>query len=272
MSSPARRSASQISALDRREHKYIRETFAELGYVVVKKLIARVHVREMRRLVSQALVPLTGPAEFEAEVGYPGAPSSMYVEGGESPRRLLHAYSRNDAFARTATASQIHKILFELMATPDILLSQNHHNCIMTKYPGYSSETNWHQDIRYWSFDRPELVSIWCALGDESQDNGALAVIPGSHKLVVARGRLDRDLFLRPDLKVNRDLIATQTQVELEPGDVLFFHCRLFHSAAKNLTDDIKLSLVFTYHTFDNLPIPGTRSSRYPAIHLTESV
>ena len=135
----------------------------------------------------------------------------------------------------------------------------------MTKHPGYSSTTHY-QDIRYWSYDRPELISVWLALREERDGNGALWVIPGSHQLRLDRGRLDRDLFLRPELPGNAELIGQAKLVELEPGDVLFFHCRLFHAAGKNDGDRVKLSAVFTYHTNDNPPIPGTRSSQYPPI------
>ena len=56
--------------------------------------------------------------------------------------------------------------------------------------------------------------------------------------------------------------------VELEQGDALFFHCRTFHAAGMNLTEEPKLSCVFTYHTGDNRPIPDTRSAQYPSIVL----
>ena len=75
----------------------------------------------------------------------------------------------------------------------------------MTKHPGFSSATLWHQDVRYWSFQRPELISVWFALGDETAENGALRVIPGTHLLDVQAQRLDAELFLRPDLpKIRR--------------------------------------------------------------------
>ena len=98
--------------------------------------------------------------------------------------------------------------------------------------------------------------------------NGALKVIPGSHRAQIDRGRLDSVLFLRPELEENRKLIEQARTVELEAGDTLFFHCRLFHAAGMNLTDDVKLSAVFTYHTDDNQPIPATRSAQLPSIPL----
>ena len=79
------------------------------------------------------------------------------------------------------------------------------------------------------------------------------------------RGRLDSALFLRPELSANAELIAGACAVPLEPGDALFFHCRLFHAAGMNLTDLVKLSPVFTYHLGDNRPIPETRSAQLPS-------
>ncbi len=136
----------------------------------------------------------------------------------------------------------------------------------MTKYPSYSSATLWHQDIRYWSFDVPELISMWVALGEERSDNGALRVVPGSHAIDIDRGRLDRNLFLRPELTENQSLITQAQVVELEPGDALFFHCRAFHAAGPNRTAEPKLSCVFTYHRQSNQAIPGTRSATYPSV------
>jgi phytanoyl-CoA hydroxylase len=214
------------------------------------------------------LNPVLGPAEFEADLGYPGAPADPGEPGGETPRRLLHAYSRDKVFRHWATGQLVGDHLRRLFGRQDVYLSQCHHNCIMTKHPRHSSATLWHQDIRYWSFDRPELISVWLALGRETTDNGALQVIPGSHKMDVEQGRLDSALFLRTDLEENQVMIGQAKPLELEPGDVLFFHCRSFHAAGMNLTDELKMSLVFTYHTGDNKPISRTRSARLPGILL----
>ena len=242
--------------------------FASQGYIVRKGLIPRTTIAKLKTVTEQALDPLIGPVEFEAELGYPGAPATREASGGDTPRRLLHAYARDSVFSELATSPLIRDTLVAVMDTEDVHLSQNHHNCVMTKHPGYSSSTSWHQDIRYWSFDRAELVSIWCALGNETRENGALSVIPGSHIEDVERGRLDRDLFLRTDVAENQRLLERQVQVELDVGDVLFFHCRLFHAAGRNMSDAVKYSAVFTYHDGDNHPIPGTRSERYPSIPL----
>ena len=242
------------------------DAFARDGFLVARGLASNATVHAMTEVVLNALKPLQAPVEYEWEVGYPGAPPARDAVGGNTPRRLLHAYTRDSVFRQWVSNSAMTTILRTLMGTQQVRMSQCHHNCVMTKHPGFSSETSWHQDIRYWSFDAPELVSVWLALGRESAENGALRVIPGSHCLELDRGRLDAKLFLRPELEENQALIAAATVVELEPGDVLFFHCKVFHAAGQNRTDRVKLSPVFTFHSADNQPIPGTRSDQYPSI------
>ncbi len=250
-----------------------RSQFARQGYVIVPGLIPAGLRDSVSSFIAGALDPLQGPAEFEADVGYPGAPAHRDAPGGQTPRRLLQAYSRDECLRQLATSPEIGRTLAALMhiegeSDDGVCLSQCHHNCVMTKYPGFSSATLWHQDIRYWSFDRRDLISVWFALGEENRHNGSLRVIPGTHTLDLERGRLDKDLFLRPELPDNRALIEQSEAVSLAPGDVLFFHCRLFHAAGMNRSDTVKLSPVFTYHAASNQPIPDTRSARYPSIEL----
>jgi phytanoyl-CoA hydroxylase len=244
------------------------EDFAADGFVVLRRLVAPADCDAIAAEVDAALHPVLAPAEFEADVGYPGAPRSREAVGGDTPRRLLNAYSRFAALRPLVTGGRVARHLRAVMGTDRVQLSQCHHNCVMTKAPGFSSITLWHQDIRYWSFERPELVSLWLALGDETADNGALQVIPGTHREIFAAERLDDARFLRPELAENQALIARARSVELAKGDVLIFHCRAFHAAGRNVTDRVKLSCVFTYHAEDNRPLAGTRSAQYPSIEL----
>ena len=249
------------STLDNRQ-------FAEQGYLVRRGLCPASLCETLRAVTEEHLREVRGPVEFEADVGYPGAPESKADEGGLTVRRLLSACSRDAAYRQWATSPEVFEQLRNLFGRSDIEVSQNHQNCVMTKHPGHSSATLWHQDIRYWSFDEPELISVWLALGDETERNGALQVIPGSHLLELDRGRFDSALFLRPELEANRALLEQALPVVLEQGDVLFFHCRLFHAAGMNLTQQTKFSPVFTYHLSDNRPIPNTRSAKLPGIRL----
>lgn len=254
---------SQVVELDRRQ-----DDFASAGFVVRKGFCPLTVCTSVLAEVRSQLDPVLAPAEFEADVGYPGAPISRAVAGGRTPRRLLSAVSRFPTLKAFAISHQVKAEIQALLGAANVSLSQAHHNCVMTKSPDHSSATLWHQDVRYWSFDRPELVSMWVALGEENVHNGSLRVIPGSHLLDLDRGRFDHALFLRPEVTENKPLLRTAKLIELDPGDVLFFHGRLFHAAGPNRTQQVKLSAVFTYHATDNKPIPGTRSAQFESVEL----
>ncbi len=236
------------------------------GYFVARGLFSADEIRALVELINRSLNPALAPVEFEADVHYPGAPRSRTAPGGQTPRRLLHAFGRDPLFQNVGRHPQVVALLSALMRAEKIRLSQNHHNCVMTKHPGFSSITSWHQDIRYWRFDRRELVSTWLALGAETRENGGLLVIPGSHTLDFEPGQFDASLFLRTDLETNEALLAKAVVVELQAGDMLFFHSRTLHAAGQNETDMVKRSLVYTYRADDNQPIPETRSAVYEDI------
>lgn len=244
-----------------------RAAFHRDGYLVMRGLANHEETLRLREIAGQHLAELIAPIEYEIDVQYPGAPSDPAAPEAKTSRRLLQSYARHEAFRDWATCDRVDEVLCSLFDSGEpVMLSQCHHNCVMTKTPGYSSVTLWHQDNRYWSFDREDLISAWLALGEENKNNGCLRVIPGSHRLELEPGRFDASLFLRPDLPKNKALISESVVVELEEGDVLFFHSRLFHAAGRNLTDETKLSLVFTYHQADNKPILGTRSARFTSV------
>ena len=239
--------------------------FARDGFVVVRGLGEARLCRRMLDVTLEGLHRRIEPVELEADVHYPGAPDSREVAGGETVRRLKQAHSRDYAFTEWMTRPALVGRLQQLLG-PEIVCPLAHHNCVMTKHPAYSSETGWHQDIRYWSYARPELVTVWLALGVERERNGCLRVIPGSHQMPIDRSRFDEAVFFREDLAENQALIETARPVELEPGDVLFFHCRTLHAASRNLSEETKYSVVFTFRAADNPPLGGTRSAASPEL------
>lgn len=243
------------------------ERFERDGYVIARGLAPAERVAQLRALAIRDLSSAVAPVEYEADVGYPGAPPSKQAAGGGTVRRLLHAYERDAAFAAWARDAAVVARLHQLLDAP-LVLPLAHHNCVMTKQPSFSSETHWHQDIRYWAYTRPQLISVWLALGQETRANGCLLVLPGTHRMTLARERFDERSFLRPDLAQNRALIDRAVPVVLAPGDALFFHALTLHAAGRNATDATKFSLVFTYRPSDNPPLAHTRSAASPEVAL----
>lgn len=241
--------------------------FHEQGFLVIRKIVDPQVCARMKSVALKQLEEAAEPLEFEADVGYQGAPASRDAFGGRTVRRLRGAFDRDECFHEWALATHLIDILHQLM-DEKVCLTLAHHNCIMTKHPQFGTATGWHRDIRYWSFQKPDLISVWLALGPEDTDNGGLLFIPGSHRLKMKQEQMDEADFLRPDHAKNQVLFKLGRPLLLNPGDVALFHSGLFHAGGRNNTNQLKTSVVFAYHGESNAPIPGTKSAAAPDLLL----
>lgn len=237
------------------------------GFVVVPNFIPRDALEALRHVAHEQLAVRQPPLELEADLKYPGAPPSQNAAGGQTVRRLLDAYGRDPLFALWGVAPGIGDWMHAYFRE-DVLMSRAHHNCLMTKHPRYGSMTGWHRDIRYWSFAREDLVSVWMALGEETSDNGGLWFVPRSHAMTFGEDQFDSAKFFRLDRTDNAEIVRSAVPARLAPGDTVFFHCNTLHSAGQNRSDAVKLSLVYTYHGVGNTPKAGTRSASKAELRL----
>ena len=111
------------------------------------------------------------------------------------------------------------------------------------------SEFPYHQDYPYWYAVTPEhageLATVVVFLDDASAENGAIRVLPGSHKLgPAARDRAASDQFLCDAAKLDR---AGEVPVEVEAGSMVFFGSLLVHRSSPNTSDAHRRALLYTY-------------------------
>ena len=76
------------------------------------------------------------------------------------------------------TNSRLLDVMQDLLGDTVIL----RHSHFFVKLPGDGKRVSWHQDSSYWPLSRSKVVSAWLAIDDSALDNGAMQVIPGSHK------------------------------------------------------------------------------------------
>jgi len=236
------------------------------GYLRLANCLSTSEVSLLRSKTSEHLSSRVQPYELEAEVNYPGAPNSVHATGGNTIRRLLNANVRDEVYSQVASHSSVVNSIQKILQCESLYLNPNHHNCIMTKQPEFSSKTLWHRDTRYWNFNNKYLVNSWIALGNEKKENGAMYILPGSHRWEVEDDALDAKQFLKIDHPYNTQRLATARLVELNAGDILLFSAHCFHAAGNNSTTQSKYSVVFSYHGEKTKAIKGTRSSIKPII------
>ena len=231
------------------------------GYLKLSGQLEQEQLSAIRALVDTHLAQRIEPFELEADVHYPGAPESRLAPGGETIRRLKSAFTRAPELKALARLPVVVDAIAQILDSQHVLLNPNHHNCVMTKQPAFSSETLWHRDTRYWNFNNKYLINSWVAVGDEKAENGAMKILPGSHRWELADGAVDEAQFLITDHPDNIDRLKTSRTVEMHPGDILLFSAHCFHAAGRNQTTKPKYSAVFTYHGEDTVPLPGTQSA-----------
>ena len=240
------------------------------GYLRLPRVISSNEISLLLDKTSEHLAKRLKPFELEAMVNYPGAPKSLNAAGGETIRRLLNAYQRDALYAGIAENLTVTTAIQQLLKSKKVYLNPNHHNCIMTKQAQYSSKTLWHRDTRYWNFTDKYLINSWLAIGDEKMQNGAMSILPGSHRWEVENDALDDKQFLKTEHPFNQQRLATARLLELDAGDMLLFSAHCFHAAGSNQTKKSKFSLVFTYHDENTQAIKNSRSAAAPAIELSQ--
>lgn len=244
--------------------------FERDGFAILREFAPASLIERMMDRVRRDLAEMREPIEFEADVHYPGSPESRISPGGQTVRRLRQVLSRDPVFQEWVCYPPLLEVLRHLLGSP-VTCPLAHHNCVMTKHPYYSSDTEWHRDIRFWNFQNGELVNAWLALGPERLENGCLKLIPGSHRMTIEADRLDEQKFLDRHHPDNQPLLDTVETVELDQGDLLLFHAKSFHAASRNNTDQTKFSAVFTFHGPENRPLPGSKSASFPELILPET-
>jgi ectoine hydroxylase len=129
----------------------------------------------------------------------------------------------------------------------------------------------WHQDYGYWYQNgvlSPDLCSASIAVDSATRENGCLQVIEGSHLL----GRVDH-VLTGDQAGADKERVAAILErfplvyTEMDPGDVLFFHCNLLHASAENTSDKPRWSMICCYNAARNNPYKESHHPRYTPLH-----
>src|SRR5260370_28309996 len=109
---------------------------------------------------------------------------------------------------------------------------------------------SWHQDSTYWGLSAPEVVTAWVALTPSTVANGAMAVLPGSHKSdqIPHRDTFDRHNLLTRGQEVAVAVDDTKAvPLILKPCDMSLHHVRLVHGSPPNPSSDRRIGFAIRY-------------------------
>jgi ectoine hydroxylase-related dioxygenase (phytanoyl-CoA dioxygenase family) len=109
---------------------------------------------------------------------------------------------------------------------------------------------SWHQDSTYWGLDPADVITAWVALSDSTAANGAMRVIPGTHKLeqVPHHDTFSADNLLSRGQEIMVEVDDRQAaMLELQAGEMSLHHVRLIHGSDPNPSPQRRIGFAIRY-------------------------
>jgi ectoine hydroxylase-related dioxygenase (phytanoyl-CoA dioxygenase family) len=213
--------------------------------------------------------------QFETQ-GFSAPIRAISTEEAAVLRGKLEAHERRHGPLKGPIRHKTHLLftwLDELIRHPDILdavediLGPNllvWGSSFFTKEAFDRSYVSWHQDSTYWGLDPADIVTAWIAFSDSTAENGAMRVIPGSHKLdQIAH----RDTFAEGNLLSRGQEVAVEVDesrarmLELQAGEMSLHHVRLIHGSDPNPSDKRRIGFAIRYVPTYVRQVVGTHDS-----------
>ena len=155
--------------------------------------------------------------------------------------QVMYAHKLNPAFAELVHHPNILDLIEPLIG-PNIQVFSDQ---ALYKPPFHGGEVPWHQDNAYWQCDPSDLVTCWIALGDVTEDSGAMRFVPGTHTqgIIGHKGGFQGTTMLR---EVQAD-VSNPVTVELSAGSCSLHHCLTLHNTKPNTTENPRPGIAIAY-------------------------
>lgn len=157
-----------------------------------------------------------------------------------------------------------------MATTADQLLGDeayHYHSKMIMKDARVGGAWAWHQDYGYW-YDNgvltPNLTSAFIAVDPATKENGCLQVIRGSHHCGRVQHQLSGEQAGANLERVTEILKRFElVYVEMDPGDVVFFHSNLLHRSDQNESAHPRWSMICCFNARSNDPYKDSHHPRY---------
>ena len=161
--------------------------------------------------------------------------------------KLYDLYGRGSPYTELVRDPRILDPMESLLG-PNIVLTRYRHNLGTVNAPG-DNPTRLHRDVLQWS---RTIVTALLYLDESTVDNGSTLLIPGSHFLPYV-GTPNNGGTWMDEHHVFAQWMEKAIPVPMPVGSMLFFDSTVFHTVGKNNTDGLRASVIFGYHSVDEL-------------------
>ena len=198
--------------------------FSALGYCMFPDVLTQVEVVDAGKMLAatletplplrhEGLKPTQDQIDRPEYVGEPHARSDRWLDLCRHPRIL-------DAV--------------ESILGPNLILV---YSSVFIKLPTNPTEVAWHQDNPYWpSVHGTDVVTTWLALDDADVANGAMQVIPGSHRghREMSTAAAGEDQMLARKVETTPEMEASAVTLAMKTGGISIHDSYIVHGSEAN--------------------------------------
>lgn len=228
------------------------EQYHELGYLVVDSVFSPSLFSEIRQVVAEIA---DGAANVDTH-------DDVYdLEPGhtrENPRlrRIKTPHKHHEIFMRAARTKEMVAINTQLLGPSGVRL---YGSKINLKSPRYGSPVEWHQDWAFYPHTNDDINAAGIMLDAATEENGAMRVIPGSHKGPTYDHHANGAFCGAMDLQASGLRYEDSVPLCGPAGAVSFHHVRLVHGSAQNNSDRARGFLLYEFAAADAFPLMGVK-------------
>ncbi len=194
------------------------------GYLAVENVLSSDEVGELQRVTDEFVDKSRSVREhtdvYDLEPGH----------SAETPkvRRLKDPAEIHPRYEGVLRHDRILNIAAQLIGNA----IRTNGNKLNMKYPGFGSPVEWHQDWAFYPHTNDDILAVGVAIDDMTIENGALLVIPGSHRGPIynhhQNGRFVGAVN-DPSFKLDGAV-----PIEVKAGGISIHHVRTLHGSAPN--------------------------------------
>ncbi|HEX4260886.1 MAG TPA: phytanoyl-CoA dioxygenase family protein [Acetobacteraceae bacterium] len=223
-------------------------SYRDNGWLVVDDVFNRTELDRARSIIEEKVQQARGVS----------AHTDLYdLEPDHGPdvprvRRIKTPHRHIPYFMDLARSPNLIQILQQLLGTENVRL---HGSKINMKSPRGGSPVEWHQDWAFYPHTNDDILAVGVMLEDCTVENGAMLMVPGSHRGPVHDHHAD-GCFSGAMNPAEVDLASAVPCVG-RAGSVSFHHVRTVHGSAENLSDKPRTLLLYEFAAADAWPLLG---------------
>ncbi len=213
--------------------------FAEDGYFVAKGVFSPPEVKLLEQDFDRIVDQLVSSGE-EINATW-GGPEMEQMDA--SKLIVIHTHNVQQfsgVWAKALFHERFLKVANDILG-PDVLL---HHTKLFQKPSEKGAPFPMHQDWDYFPTIKDSMIAGVIHVSKATDEMGCLRVYPGSHKLgrvTDTNGQVNSEVLAKHPLE-------NAMPVEVEPGDVVFFHYFTLHGSMPNRSSEIRKTVLVQLH------------------------